>query len=115
MAKYKSYNYSQTVMLPVSLEDQLTPGTLAFAINTLVEEEERNYSQEMIAKIDTKRGRELYPHRIAIVEPVFANIRTNKRLDRFSLWGKIKVNIQWLLYCMVHNIEKIVNFGYATV
>ena len=23
MAKYKSYNYSQTVMLPVSLEDQL--------------------------------------------------------------------------------------------
>ena len=81
----------------------------------LVEEEEHNYSQEMIAKIDTKRGRELYPHRMAIVEPVFANIRTNKRLDRFTLRGKIKVNIQWLLYCMVHNIEKIVNFGYATV
>ena len=38
MAKYKSYNYSQTVMLPVSLEDQLTPGTLEFAINMLVEE-----------------------------------------------------------------------------
>lgn len=81
----------------------------------LVEEEERNYSKEMVAKIDTKRGRELYPHRMAIVEPVFANIRTNKRLDRFTLRGKIKVNIQWLLYCMVHNIEKIVNFGYATV
>ena len=38
MAKYKSYTYSQTVLLPVSLEDQLTPGTLEFAINTLVEE-----------------------------------------------------------------------------
>ena len=38
MAKYKSYNYSQTAMLPVSLEDQLTPGTLEFVINTLVEE-----------------------------------------------------------------------------
>ena len=81
----------------------------------LVGEEERNYSKEMIAKIDTEHGRKLYPHRIAIVEPVFANIRTNKRLDRFTLRGKIKVNIQWLLYCMVHNIEKIVNFGYATV
>ena len=80
----------------------------------LVGEEERNYSKEMIAKIDTERGRKLYPHRIAIVEPVFANIRTNKRLDRFTLRGKIKVTIQWLLYCMVHNIEKIVNFGYAT-
>jgi transposase/IS5 family transposase len=76
-----------------------------------MEVERRNYSKEMVAKIDTERGRELYPHRIAIVEPVFANIRTNKRLDRFTLRGKIKVNIQWLLYCMVHNIEKIANFG----
>jgi transposase len=37
MAKYKSYDYSQMVMLPVSLEDQLMPGTLEFAIHTLVE------------------------------------------------------------------------------
>jgi transposase len=71
----------------------------------------RNYSQEMAAKMDTERGREIYPHRIKIVEPVFANIRTQKRLDRFTLRGKVKVNIQWLLYCMVHNIEKIANFG----
>ncbi len=76
-----------------------------------VESERRNYSKEMAAKIDTERGRKVYPHRIAIVEPVFANIRTNKRLDRFTLRGKVKVNIQWLLYCMVHNIEKIANFG----
>jgi len=73
--------------------------------------EGRNYSKEMAAKIDTDRGREVYPHRIKIVEPVFANIRTQKRLDHFTLRGKIKVNIQWLLYCMVHNIEKIANFG----
>jgi len=37
MAKYKSYNYSQEVLLPVSLEEQLMPGTLEFAIHTLVE------------------------------------------------------------------------------
>ena len=59
----------------------------------------------------TERGRKLYPRRVAIVEPVFANIRAQKRLDRFTLRGKIKVTIQWLLYCMVHNIEKIANFG----
>lgn len=76
-----------------------------------IESGSRNYSKEMAAKIDTDRGRELYPHRITIVEPVFANIRTQKRLDRFTLRGKIKANIQWLLYCMVHNIEKIANFG----
>ncbi len=37
MAKYKSYNYSQEVLIPVSLEEQLMPGTLEFAIHTLVE------------------------------------------------------------------------------
>jgi hypothetical protein len=37
MAKFKTYNYSQRVFLPVSLEDQLMPGTLEFAIHTLVE------------------------------------------------------------------------------
>ena len=38
MAKYKSCNYSQTMMVPISLEDQLTEGTIEFAINMLVEE-----------------------------------------------------------------------------
>jgi len=38
MAKYKPYNYSQRVMIPISLEDQLMPGTLEFAIHTLVED-----------------------------------------------------------------------------
>jgi len=37
MAKYKSYDYSQKVFIPVSLEDQLMPGTLEFATHTLVE------------------------------------------------------------------------------
>jgi transposase len=70
-----------------------------------------NLSKRMAGKIDTEMGRKIYPQRIAIAEPVFANIRTQKRLDRFKLRGKIKVNIQWLLYCMIHNIEKIVNYG----
>jgi len=58
-----------------------------------------------------KKGRKIYPQRIAIVESVFANIRVHKRMDKFSLRGKIKVNIQWLLYCMVHNIGKVTNYG----
>jgi hypothetical protein len=78
-----------------------------------IESESRNYSKEMAQKIDTELARKIYPHRAAIVEPVFANIRTQKRLDRFGLRGKIKVNIQWKLYCMIHNIEKIVNFGHG--
>jgi len=72
-----------------------------------------NISYTMIKKIDSEKGRKIYPRRIAIVEPVFANIRVHKRLDKFNLRSKIKVNIQWLLYCMVHNIEKVANYGFA--
>jgi len=72
-----------------------------------------NRSKAMADKIDSKQGRKIYNRRMAIVEPVFSNIRFLKRLDRFTLRGKIKVNIQWLLYCMVHNIEKITNYGFA--
>ena len=28
------------------------------------------------------------------------------RLDRFTLKGRIKVNIQWMLYCVVHNTRE---------
>ncbi len=70
-----------------------------------------NLTKEMAEKIDTEKGRSIYHQRLAIAEPVFANIRHAKRLDRFTVRGKIKVTIQWLLYCMVHNIGKIVNYG----
>ena len=38
MAKYKHYDYNQSVLIPISLEDQIIPGTLEFAIHTLVDE-----------------------------------------------------------------------------
>ena len=65
----------------------------------------------MKEKIDTIEGRKIYSKRIGIVEPVFGNIRACKKMDRFTLRGKIKVGIQWKLYCLVHNIEKILNYG----
>jgi transposase len=57
--------------------------------------------------IDSVRGRQLYSQRMGTVEPVFANIRHNKRLTRLNHRGHEKVNTQWNLYCMVHNIEKL--------
>jgi transposase len=69
------------------------------------------YCDRMAAKIDTEQGRTIYSKRMGIVEPVFGNLRWAKGLSRFTLRTKKKVNVQWLLYCMVHNIEKICNFG----
>jgi transposase len=72
-----------------------------------------NLSKTMAKKVDSERGRTVYHQRIAIVEPVFSNIRFLKRLDRFTLRGRTKVTIQWLLYCMIHNIGKIVAYGFT--
>ena len=72
------------------------------------------YTERMKHAIDSLRGRRLYGRRIAIIEPVFANLRHNKRLDRFTLRTQPKVNTQWNLYCLVHNIEKLAHHGYAT-
>jgi len=66
-----------------------------------------NYSKEMIARIDTPDARDIYSKRMGIVEPVFGNIRANKGIHRFNYRTKRKVNIQWLMYCMMHNIGKI--------
>jgi len=66
----------------------------------------------MIKKIDTDLGREIYSKRIGLIEPVFANIRSTMGLDRFSLRGKTKVNIQWLLYCITHNLGKMQRYGF---
>jgi Transposase DDE domain len=51
---------------------------------------------------------------MSVVEPVFANIGTNKGLNRFTLRGKQKVQGQWRLYCMVYNIEKLMRYGAMT-
>jgi transposase len=71
----------------------------------------RHYSMEMKKFIDTPEGRKLYAKRMAIVEPVFGNIRACKGMDRFTLRGKDKVNTQWVLYNIVHNIGKIWVYG----
>jgi transposase len=62
--------------------------------------------ERMRWKFDTAVGREIYSRRMATVEPVFANIQ-NKGMRRFTLRGRKKVNAQWQLFTMVHNIEKI--------
>jgi transposase len=69
------------------------------------------YSALMKRKIDSEEGRYHYSRRLAIVEPVFANICSSRKLKRFSLRGGRKVNNQWLLYGMVHNIGKVQRYG----
>ena len=87
------------------------PNTVSRQVHVFYGKRPGSITDEMKQKIDSPEGRHIYSKRLGIVEPVFGNIRACKRMDRFTLRGHIKVNIQWMLYCLVHNIEKIMNFG----
>ena len=58
--------------------------------------------------VETARGRFLYSRRLGIVEPVFGNLCAQKGMNRFTLRTRAKVNVQWQLYCLIQNFEKIV-------
>jgi len=73
----------------------------------------QSHTERMRNLIDSPEGRARYGLRFATVEPVFGNIRYNKGLNRFTLRGRCKVDAQWKLFCLVHNIEKLAHHGYA--
>ena len=76
-----------------------------------VDSQPPNLIDAMKAKVDSEVGKRIYARRLAIVEPVFANICVHKRMHRFTLRSKRKVDVQWRLFALVHNIGKIHMFG----
>ena len=66
-----------------------------------------SYIDKMKVKIDSPMGRRQYSKRLGCIEPVFGNITVNKGMNKLTLRGQAKVNAQWQLYCLVHNIEKL--------
>ena len=72
-----------------------------------------SHTARMQGRIDEPAERQRYARRFATVEPVFGNLCANKRLDRFTLRGRQKVEGQWKLFCLVQNIEKLAHLRYA--
>jgi hypothetical protein len=60
----------------------------------------------MKARIDSREGLLLYGRRLGIVEPVFGNLH-NHHLHRFALRTRRKVDAQWKLFALVHNVQKL--------
>ena len=88
--------------------------TRARQVAVLTRKTEETHSQRMRDRIDSAWGREQYRQRFATVEPIFGNVRGNKRLNRFTLRGQTKVDGQWKLFALVHNIGKWANYRRAT-
>ena len=77
-----------------------------------ISRKKRIYLDKMKIKIDSPVGRRQYSKRLGAIEPVFGNITVNKGMNKFTLRGQEKVNAQWQMYCLVHNIEKLRNSLY---
>lgn len=59
---------------------------------------------EQLAEPDTARR---YRRRQALVEPVIAHIKYNRRLDRFLLRGTTGARLEWTLGCTAHNLKRL--------
>jgi transposase len=68
----------------------------------------------MDRKIRSKAGQAIYALRKTVVEPVFGQIKGARGLDRFLLRGLEKVNGEWTLMAITHNIGKLHKAALAT-
>jgi hypothetical protein len=98
---------------PIRLRCLSKPNTSRRYLSVEVGSQSPSLIENMKARIDAPQGRLIYARRLAIVEPVFANIRVQKRLDHFTLRSKAKVDVQWKLFALVHNIGKIHHYAWA--
>lgn len=68
--------------------------------------------EAMCHKLRTEVGRAVYKMRMAIVEPVFGQIKEQRGFRRFSLRGKQNVRREWRLVCAVSNLPKLFRAGW---
>jgi len=60
-----------------------------------------------IAKIDSPRGRRTYARRAGTIEPVFAQIKHNRKIRTISRRGPTAADSEWNLICATHNLLKL--------
>lgn len=63
--------------------------------------------ERMRRKLQTVAGRAIYARRKVIVEPVFGQIKQRQGFRQFLLRGIRKVQGEWALVCMTHNLLKV--------
>ena len=66
----------------------------------------------MRTKLDSDVGKAIYAKRKHIVEPVFGHIKAVIGFTGFHLRGLNKVNGEFMLVAIAHNLKKISKWGY---
>jgi len=63
--------------------------------------------------LETEHAKALYGQRMATVEPVFGQMKFNRRLDRFKRRGRSACRSEWRLFGASHNLLKLHNHRIA--
>ena len=63
--------------------------------------------ERMARKLLTRRGHAIYARRKAIVEPVFGQIKHARGFRQFLRRGLVRVQEEWALICLSHNLLKL--------
>lgn len=92
--------------------DQKTPRQINVALD-ITDDQKAGVIERMKQKIDSARGRHIYSRRLGTVEPVFGHVTVGMGIKRFSLRGREKVDGQWKLMMLLHNVLKIHRYGWA--
>ena len=61
----------------------------------------------MRERLSTEDGKELYAQRKKTVEPVYGQIKYNRRIDRFMRRGRAAAQSEWRLVAATHNLLKL--------
>jgi hypothetical protein len=57
--------------------------------------------------LETELGKQLYGKRQVTIEPVFANTKFNRRIDRFLRRGRAACRSEWPLITTTHTLLKL--------
>jgi transposase len=67
----------------------------------------------MRRKLKTERGHKLYKQRKITIEPVYGQIKYNRRIDHFMRRGRAAARSEWRLVAATHNLLKLHNHWIA--
>jgi hypothetical protein len=66
---------------------------------------------EIREQLASEEGKEHYSQRMVMIEPVFAYIKYNRRVDRFQRTGLVACRAEWKLIAATHNLLKLWRHG----
>jgi Transposase DDE domain len=93
------------VLVPTKNRKRHKPRTLA--------SRQGDEAERIEAVLDTPAGQTLYRRRQQIVEPVFANTKFIRRIDRFQRRGLQACQAEWQLIAATHNLLKLWRAGHT--